>query len=66
MRHSAALKKLRADSHETIEQVVSRTGVPNSTYSKWEVDGIPNSVRYAVILADAFGVEVRDLFDKRK
>lgn len=47
----------------TIDQLAERSGVPRSTVDKWGREGVPETVLHAVRMADALGVEVRDLMD---
>lgn len=61
MRIKSSIWRLRHDRSMTIDELAKLSGVPRSTVDKWGRDGLPESVSYAVRIADALGVEVRDL-----
>lgn len=63
MRREPRLRELRRGRSLTIEGLAERAAVPRSTYDAWECYGVPETVAYAVRIADALGVGVRDLFD---
>lgn len=62
MRAPSQLKKLRKKECLTVSEAAERSGVPRSTFEKWELLGVPETVVYAVRIADALGVDVRDLY----
>lgn len=61
MRVKSNVWKLRTRRGMTIDALAERSGVPRSTVDKWGREGVPEAVAYAVRVADALGVEVRDL-----
>ena len=63
MRLASRLKTLRKKNNLTVTEAAERSGVPRPTFEKWELLGVPRSVLYAVRIADALGVEVRDLYE---
>lgn len=63
MRIRSRVWRLRRDAGMTIDQLAERSGVPRSTVDKWGREGVPETVLHAVRMADALGVEVRDLMD---
>ncbi len=63
MRIRSRVWRLRRERDMTIDELARRSGVPRSTCDKWGREGVPESVLYAVRIADALGVEVRDLMD---
>lgn len=63
MRVKSNIWKLRTRRGMTIDELAERSGVPRSTVDKWGRDGVPESVAHAVRIAEALGVEVRDLYE---
>lgn len=63
MRLASRLKILRKKNNLTVTEAAKRSGVPRSTFEKWELRGVPRTVLYAVRVAGALGVEVRDLYE---
>lgn len=61
MRISSSVSRLRRERGMTIDALAERSGVPRSTVDKWGREGVPESVAHAVRIAEALGVEVRDL-----
>ena len=61
VRAASRLKILRKKNNLTVTEAAERSGVPRPTFEKWELLGVPETVLYAVRIADALGVEVRDL-----
>ena len=64
MRVKSSIWRLRRDRGMTIDGLAERSGVPRSTVDKWGRDGVPETVLHAVRIADALGVDVRDLISK--
>ena len=63
MRMASRLKGLRKKNNLTVTKAAELSGVPRPTFEKWELIGVPLAVLYAVRIADALGVEVRDLYE---
>lgn len=63
MRLASRLKILRKKNNLTVTEAAKRSGVPRPTFEKWELRGVPRTVLYAVRVAGALGVEVRDLYE---
>lgn len=61
MRIRSSVNRLRRERGMTIDDLAERSGVPRSTVDKWGREGVPESVAHAVRIAEALGVEVRDL-----
>ena len=61
MRIRSSVNRLRHQRGMTIDELAERSGVPRSTVDKWGREGVPVAVAHAVRMADALGVEVRDL-----
>lgn len=61
MRIRSSVNRLRRERGMTIDALADRSGVPRSTVDKWGREGVPESVAHAVRIAEALGVEVRDL-----
>lgn len=64
VRLASRLKNLRKKNNLTVKEAAERSGVPRSTFEKWELLGVPETVDHAVRVADALGVEVRDLYER--
>lgn len=63
VRMTSCLKILRKKNNLTVTEAAERSGVPRPTFEKWELRGVPRTVLYAVRVADALGVDVRDLYE---
>ena len=63
MRLTSRLKILRKKNNLTVTGAAERSGIPRPTFEKWELRGVPRTVLYAVRIADALGVDVRDLYE---
>lgn len=63
MRIASRLKTLRKKNNLTVTEAAERSGIPRPTFEKWELRGVPRTVLYAVRIADALGVDVRDLYE---
>lgn len=61
MRVRSRVVVLRRERGMTVDALAERSGVPRSTVDKWGREGVPVAVAHAVRIADALGVEVRDL-----
>lgn len=61
MRIKSSVSRLRRERGMTIDELAERSGVPRSTVDKWGREGVPEAVAHAVRIAEALGVEVRDL-----
>lgn len=61
MRLKSNVWRLRTERGMTIDRLAEESGVPRSTVDKWGREGVPEAVLYAVRIADALGVDVRDL-----
>ena len=61
MRIKSSVNRLRRERGMTVDALAGRSGVPRSTVDKWGREGVPVAVEYAVRIAEALGVEVRDL-----
>ena len=61
MRIGSSVNRLRRERGMTIDALAETSGVPRSTVDKWGREGVPEAVLYAVRIADALGVDVRDL-----
>lgn len=61
MRVRSRVIVLRRERGMTVDALAERSGVPRSTVDKWGREGVPVAVAHAVRIADALGVEVRDL-----
>lgn len=62
MSTASNLTRLRRERGMTLSELAELSGVPRGTCSTWEYEGVPDSVPGAVRIADALGVEVRDLY----
>ena len=63
MRVASRLKILRKKNNLTVTEAAERSGVPRSTFEKWELVGVPETVLYAARIAGVLGVEVRELYE---
>ena len=63
MRLKSNLLRLRQERGMTIRELADATGIPFPTVEKWCQKGVPKTVDHAVRIADALGVEVRDLYE---
>ena len=61
MRVKSNVLRLRQSRGMTIRALADVTGIPFPTVEKWCQIGVPKTVEYAVRIADALGVDVRDL-----
>jgi len=64
-RFAARLKMLREKAGLTLEHVAIAAGVNTRTIYRWESSQTDPQIRHLPILADLFGVEVRNLFPKK-
>ena len=62
MASASNLTRLRRERGVTLRELADLSGVPRGTCSTWEYAGVPASVSHAVRIADALGVDVRDLY----
>ena len=62
MSSASNLTRLRRERGVTLRELSELSGVPRGTCSTWEYAGVPASVSHAVRIADALGVDVRDLY----
>lgn len=62
---TSRLKGLRKKNNLTVTEAAERSGIPRPTFEKWELLGVPETVDYAVRIAGALGVDVRDLYEGR-
>lgn len=63
VRVTSRLKILRKKNNLTVTRAAELSGVPRPTFEKWELQGVPRTVLHAVRIADALGVDVRDLYE---
>lgn len=63
MRAKSNLLRLRQERGMTVRGLADASGIPFPTVEKWCQIGVPETVDYAVRIADALGVEVRDLYE---
>lgn len=63
MRIKSNVLRLRQERGVTMRALADDTGIPFPTVEKWCQLGVPLAVLYAVRIADALGVEVRDLYE---
>lgn len=64
MRIKSNLLRLRQERGMTVRGIADASGVPFPTVEKWCQKGVPKTVDHAVRVADALGVEVRDLYER--
>lgn len=62
MARASNLTRLMRERGVTLSELAELSGVPRGTCSTWMYAGVPASVSNAVRVADALGVEVRDLY----
>ncbi len=62
----AFIKALRKEKNLTQEQLAETLGVSNRTVSRWETGSNTPDLDMVIILADYFGVEVKELIDGEK
>ena len=63
MRVKSNVLRLRQERGMTTRALAEASGIPFPTIEKWCQLGVPRTVLYAVRVADALGVEVRDLVE---
>lgn len=63
MRIKSNVLRLRQERGVTMRALADATGIPFPTVEKWCQVGVPRAVLYAVRIADALGVDVRDLYE---
>lgn len=63
MRVRSNVLRLRQERGMTMRALAEASGIPFPTIEKWCQLGVPRTVLYAVRVADALGVEVRDLVE---
>ena len=62
MARASNLTRLMRERGVSLGELSELSGVPRGTCSTWVYAGVPTSVSHAVRIADALGVEVRDLY----
>lgn len=64
MRIKSRVLAIRERRGMTVRALAEASGVPYSTVEKWCREGVPVTVLYAVRIADALDICVRDLVGK--